>query len=73
MFYYIICQNIRSLDFLWDVELGGYYEREYLQFNKLLEFQEDLVHAYTLKTHRIGFRRGGRNQYNGKFEKAKSR
>ena len=34
---------------------------EYLQFKKLLEFQDDLVHAYSLKTHRIGFRRGGRN------------
>ena len=30
---------------------------EYLQFKKLLEFQDDLIHAYTLKTYDIGFRR----------------
>ena len=34
---------------------------EYLQFKKLLEFEDKLIHAYSLKTHRIGFRRGGRN------------
>lgn len=30
---------------------------EYLQFKKLLEFQDDLLHAYTLKTHNVGFNR----------------
>lgn len=44
-----------------DIIINKTDDIEYLQFNKLLEFQEDLVHAYTLKTHRIGFRRGGRN------------
>lgn len=30
---------------------------EYLQFNKLLEFKDDLIHAYTLKTYEVGFNR----------------
>lgn len=30
---------------------------EYIQFNKLLEFEDKLVHAYTLKTYNIGFNR----------------
>lgn len=33
---------------------------DYLQFNKLLEFDE-LVHAFSLKSHNIGFRQGGKN------------
>ena len=34
---------------------------EYLQFKKLLEFQDVLVHAYTLKIHDIGFTRNKTN------------
>lgn len=30
---------------------------EYIQFNKLLEFKDELVHSYTLKTYNIGFNR----------------
>lgn len=29
---------------------------EYLQFNKLLEFEDELTHAYSLKTYGIGFK-----------------
>lgn len=34
---------------------------DYLQFKKLLEFQDDLIHAYTLKTHEVGFRKLEKN------------
>ncbi len=41
---------------------------EYLQFKKLLEFQDDLVHAYTLKTYNVGFNK--KNNLDGIVEKS---
>ena len=40
-----------------DIVLCKTNEIEYLQFKKLLEFQDDLIHAYTLKTYGIGFKK----------------
>ena len=40
-----------------DIIINKTDEIEYLQFKKLLEFQDDLIHAYTLKTYEIGFKR----------------
>ena len=41
---------------------------EYLQFEKLLEFKE-LTHAYTLKTHDIGFHRNKKEITEKSYEK----
>ncbi len=40
-----------------DIILNKTKEIEYLQFKKLLEFQNDLIHAYTLKNNNVGFKR----------------
>lgn len=44
---------------------------EYLQFKKLLEFQDDLLHAYTLKTYNVGFNR--KNNIDNVVEKSYDR
>ena len=40
-----------------DIIINKKGDIEYLQFNKLLEFQDDLIHAYTLKTNSVGFKK----------------
>ncbi len=38
-----------------DIIIAKTKDIEYLQFKRLLEFEDDLIHAYTLKTYDVGF------------------